>query len=373
MRKEEATVVIPKINDHGIRLAPEALAEFANQVEGDRAIRVIPEHDSHYLPLGKIARVSVEDRSQSVVFKTSIDDTHSIHHFQHPQTGARMIEMTFTNDVRPFVRQSFGDEPQTIGARVDRANFQDWEKYEEFRTEAQDPVSGADRTGLMVRRSLTPDPLIQFFIDYPELAIVFAWVLRRGEKFLRYTVDETLRRVGDDIADAVSERIRKAIYVFDRKRADDDRDATSHVVIRLNPEINLLTRSKDTEVDTDIGLASLCEQMETHKDILASAESATFARSTKEEDWRLRYIETSSGNVIATAECYEETSRVYNVLRGAIPIRLCLKHKTTGAERHYKTSAKFTRIGESGRFETSITPIPSDLGEWELVAVVLEK
>ena len=134
-----------------------------------------------------------------------------------------------------------------------------------------------------------------------------------------------------------------------------------------------MTRSKDTELNTDIGLDSLCEQMETHKDLLASADSVTFARSAREEDWRLRYIETSSGNVIATAECYEETSRVYNVLRGAIPICLSLKHKTTGAERHHKTSAKFTKLDESGRFEMSITPIPTDLGEWELVAVVLEK
>ena len=158
MGKEEATVVIPKIDDHGIRLAPEALADFENQVEGDRAIRIIPEHDSHDLPLGKLASVSVENSSQSVVFKTSIDDTHSINHFQHLQTGVRMIEMTFTNDVRPFVHHSFSDEPRTIEARVDRTNFKDWEKYEEFATEAQDPLSGADCTGLMVRRSLTRIP-----------------------------------------------------------------------------------------------------------------------------------------------------------------------------------------------------------------------
>ena len=104
-----------------------------------------------------------------------------------------MIEMTFANDTRPFVRHSFSDEPSTLHTKVDRANFEDWDKYEQFAKEAQDSISHADGSGLMIRRSLTPEPLIAFFIDYPELALVLAWVLRRGEKFLRYTVDKTLR------------------------------------------------------------------------------------------------------------------------------------------------------------------------------------
>ena len=138
-----------------------------------------------------------------------------------------MIEMTFANDTRPFVRHSFNDEPSTLEAKVDRANFQDWDKYEQFAMGAEDSTSLADRTGLLVRQSLTPEPLIQFFIHYPELAVVLAWVLRRGEKFLRYTVDKTLRKVGDDISDAVSERIRRVINLYDKRRAADDRDTTS--------------------------------------------------------------------------------------------------------------------------------------------------
>ena len=145
---------------------------------------------------------------------------------------------------------------------------------------------------------------------------------------------------------------------------------TSHVVIRSEPEINLLTRSKDTELNTDLGLASLCEQIETYKDVLGTADSVTFARSSKDEDWQLLYIETLSGNVIATTECYERTSIDYNMLGGAVPICLCLKHKTTGAERHYKASARFKKIDDSGHFETLIKPISEDFEEWDLVTEV---
>ena len=63
----------------------------------------------------------------------------------------------------------------------------------------------------------------------------------------------------------------------------------------------------------------------------------------------------------------------YNVLRGAIPICLCLKHKTTGTERHYKSSAMLKKIDDSGHFETVFKPIPGDLGEWDLVSVMFEQ
>ena len=52
---------------------------------------------------------------------------------------------------------------------------------------------------------------------------------------------------------------------------------------------------------------------------------------------------------------------------------LGLKHKTTGAERHYKASARFKKIDDSGHFETLIKPIPEDFEEWDLVSMVLEK
>ena len=39
----------------------------------------------------------------------------------------------------------------------------------------------------MGRRSLTPEPLIQFLISDPVLASVLIWALRRGERFLTYT------------------------------------------------------------------------------------------------------------------------------------------------------------------------------------------
>lgn len=377
MAKYEGSLVIPKLDQqNSIQYSDEAFADLPSQANGERALRSMLEHDAHYLPIGKIAEASVQDLGKEILLTTVIDETHSLHHFKHSATGEPMTEMTFTNDTRPFVLHSFGNETSSLQASVDRVNFEDWDKYEQFTAEAKDPALHADSISLMNRRSLTPEPVIQFLIENPALALLFGWVLKRGEKFLRYTIDETLRKTGDDISDVLSKRIRRVIKKFDNLRAPDDRCSTSHIVIRADPEINLLTRSNDTEDNTDIDLSSLCQRLETYKDVLETADSITFARSSKDDEWQLLYIETKSGHVIATTDCYEKTSKDLNILRGAVPICLCLKHRVTGAERHYKTSAKLKKIDEaedSEHYGMTIHPIPSDFEEWEVTSIVLEK
>ena len=377
MTKYESSLVIPKLDQQNrIRYSDEGFAELPSQANGERALKSMLEHDAHYLPIGKVVDAAVQDLGKEILLTTVIDETHSLHHFKHSATGEAMIEMTFTNDTRPFVLHPFSDETPGLQASVDRVNFENWDECAQFMTEAKDPALHADSIRLGVRRSLTPEPVIQFLLDYPELALLFGWVLKRGEKFLRYTIDKTLRKTGDDISDALSKRIRRVIKKYDNLRAPDDRCSTSHIVIRADPEINLLTKSENTKDNTDIGLSSLCQQLETYKDVLGTADSITFARSNKDDEWQLLYIETKSGHVIATTDCYEKTSKDLNILRGAAPICLCLKHRVTGAERHYKTSAKFKKIDEaedSEHYGMTIHPIPPDFEEWEVTSIVLEK
>ena len=373
MSKKKLSVAIPKIDrQHNIRYTTRAIMGLVNDLDNESAIRSMLEHDPHYVPIGKLAKASVEVRDEDFLLTTTIDDTHSTRNFNHQNTGSTMVEMTYTNDSRPFARHSFDEEPSTIDVRVDRANFQDWNMFKEFERKTQDPINYADQTGLMVRRSLIPEPAIQFFIDYPELALALYWVFRRGEKFLRYTIDKTARKVGDDLSEAISQRVRNVIGVYEKQRSSDDRNVTSHIVINAEPEINLLTKNTDVKGDTDISLSSLCNQMEAHKDILESAVSVTFARSSRSEQWQLRYIELSSGKVIATAECYDETMRDYNILQGALPVCLCLRHKSTRVERHFKTSARFTKGDEPNHYEMKIKPVPSDFNDWEMTAMALE-
>ena len=375
MPKSDISMVIPKIDELGggrLRISTEAITSLEEQANGDRAIRSILEHDPHYFPLGKITEVSVEEKEDHFVVRTIIDDTHEARHFHHQGTNAAMVEVTFTNDPRPFVQKESSGQDATIEVEADLANFQDPRSFNEFVTEVVGSSDLADHAGLMVRRSLIPEPLIQFMISYPELAAVLTWTLWRGEKFLRYTVDETLRKVGDQISDVASGRMRNVINRFNQRRADDDRVATSHVILDGELTVHLLTKADDIEGQTDLGLASLCRQLEEHKDLLDSAESVTLSRGNKDEDWKVNYIETASGTVIVASECYEKTLEDYDRHKRSVPICLCMRHKVTGEERHYKTSAVFTRLDDDGRFQMRFNDYPQDIDDWEVLNVAIE-
>ena len=373
MPLSKASLVIPKVDPrYNIGYAATAFDDFPLQAKGERALKSMLEHDPHYFPLGKVADVSIRDRPEDIVLTVSIDDTRSIRRFCHQATQRHMVEIEFVNDSRPFVHHAIDDQSPLIEVDVDIVNFDDISRHREFAARATDPIHHADKAGLLARRSATPEPLIQFLVANPELTAVLLGTLRRGERFLRYTLDETMRKLGDDISDAISRRIRRIVKVYNEERSTDDRDPTSHLVIGTNPEINLLTRTTRLEQDTDVGLGSLVSQMELHKDLLASAESVTFARSDGKTPWRLLYMETSSGNVITTADCYEETTRSLNLVRGAIPAVLCLRNKGTGLERRYETSVRLKKTDESGNFEAMINPIPEDWDEWDMVSMALD-
>ena len=373
MSKLERLAVIPK-NDtrRGIATGSEAAVSLLALANGDRALRSILEHDFHYMPIGKLADATVDETEHEFILRAVVDDTQQVRHFRHDGTDTQLVEVTFINDSRPFVHQPLSDRPETVEVLVEPANFQNPTGFSAFVDEAKHPPEFADNAGLMQLRSSDPTPIIQFLVDHPVLASALGWVLWRGQKFLAYTVDETLKKAGDRISADISRRIRNVIDKYNQHRADDDREPTSHLVLKGDVEINLLTRCTDIEQQTDLGLSSLCEQMERFKDLVELAESITLARNHQTEDWELLYIETSDGNVIATAECYESTVEAYQTLRWSLPVCLCLVHKMNGGERHYKTLARFDKLDEHGSYRMTITRYPEDIDDWQIVNVALE-
>ena len=111
MSKFESTMVVPKFDRYGgSQITSKAAHDMADHANGDRAVRSILEHDPHFLPVGKVAGVVVEELEDRFIFRSIVDDTHQVRRFYHQPTLQQMVEMTYTNDSRPFVRaclQSF--------------------------------------------------------------------------------------------------------------------------------------------------------------------------------------------------------------------------------------------------------------------------
>ncbi len=252
----EKVVIATTKRINGLKITREALLEAAETINGDKAVRQGLEHDHHYAPIGKVRAASVVDVDEESALTVLPDDTHVFTDRIHEPTGIRIVELTFPNDTRPFVIHEERTFESALTVNVDWANFDNEENFNAF-CETTDE-DGDSVVGLpMGRRSLVPDPLIQFAVDYPVIAAALTWVFLRGEKFLRYTVDQTLRKTGDAISEKISEKIKEWIGVYNKTRAPHEQPVTSHVIINSDPQIHLLTRSQDTEHNTEIGIESL--------------------------------------------------------------------------------------------------------------------
>ena len=156
------------------------------------------------------------------------------------------------------------------------------------------------------RHSLTPEPFIEFIVANPEIALILAWLLRRAEKFARYTVDETFKIVGDYISGALSTRIIKILRAYTSRRSEDDRANVIQIIIPGELELCLLVKIEADEEFPTLCLKEIADEMEKYRDVLEEATRIILAR-VGTNDWKFLYATTQSGKVIGTRECYENT------------------------------------------------------------------
>ena len=320
--------------------------------------------------LGKARAAEVVDIGKTAALLVIPDETHRVATSIHEPSGIPIVEITYPHDNRPFALHPAGKTDAAIAVEVDPANFDSFEDIKAFQDLAEQ--NGAnEKTSLMGRRSLTPEPLIQFLISDLVLASVLIWALRRGERFLTYTVDATARKAGDAISDTISARLRSWLENFNRHRSQDDRAVTSEIIVNVDPQIILITTGQHTEQQTDIGIQSLTKHLELWEPLLHKADSITFVRESKNEEWIFLHMTTSDGKVIAAEDSYLRTITRREEIARTKPVCVCLKHKVTGEERHHETTAVFTKVDEAGRFELKFNSFPQDLEHWEITGYSL--
>ena len=66
----------------------------------------------------------------------------------------------------------------------------------------------------------------------------------RAEKFARYTVDETFKKVGDYISGALSTKIIRILKAYTNHKSAEKRATVSQIIIPGKPELCLLVKTK---------------------------------------------------------------------------------------------------------------------------------
>ncbi len=295
------------------RITKEAIESIPEQIGGDWAIPVVPDHDPFCLPIGKIREAWVEPHGDeyAVIARMHIEDDPSIE--VHIRSGAELVHLNFEDCPKPFIQRRYGHtELPTVTLSVDLANFDDLEDYSEFANDVSLIDNRIICDSAIGRHSLVPEPLIKFVLSDPEMCAALAigvWALRRAEKFVRYTVDETLRKVADGISDSLSIKIRDILRAYRSHQSEQSSSSVTQIVIPGNTELILLVKTDLDEEFPTLDLKKLTAEMEMYGDLLQEASSATFAR-VGVNDWKLQYLTTRTGKVVATLNCHERTKKL---------------------------------------------------------------
>ena len=226
----------------------------------------------------------------------------------HVKSGAKLVYLSFTEAPKPFVKEVKQGEHDCVAIRVDRANFDSPKSRDAFMKAVTRIDDGIVREE-MGRRSLVPEPLIQFVVSNVNLGMALAvglWMFKRTEKFIRYAVDETLRKTADEISDTLSAKIKEVVRAYSSRQTTDDRAVVTEVVIPNNVTVMLITKTNRGEEFSKIDLKNVVAEMEQYGDLLRQAQEVTFFRAGT-NDWKLQHLKTRAGEVIGTLECYNRT------------------------------------------------------------------
>ena len=288
-----------------------------NHLNGKRALPFIVQHDPSCMPLGKVTDAWIEPFGQehALMARFYIESAQAA---SHVPSSTKLVYLSFQNAPKPFILECKPTEDNSITVvGVDRANFKDTSSRDAFLDAVADIDSHFAFTEVG-RHSLVPEPLIEFLLS-DELALAIGlWVLRRAELFLRHTIDETLKKVGNTISDDLSTKIKKTLQAYNHHRDADSRPITVKVLIRNDPNLVLLSRVSPAEDFPCINLENLATELKKYRDILLHAEEVTFLR-TGPDGWKFQYLKTRKGEILGTGECYSRTLERLREVNAEVP------------------------------------------------------
>ena len=187
-----ATTAVVERGGISIRIGKEAIESFANQLNGDRSLALTIDHDPLCMPIGKTRDAWVEPLGDeyAVMARIHVDDARRAIHMK---SKTELVYLDFVDEPRPFIHHFKNASQSRITVGVDLAHFDNPQSHATF-VEAVKHIDDEVAFKTIGRHSIEPEPLIQLVLSHPVISAALGiglWTLRRVEKFVRYTIDET--------------------------------------------------------------------------------------------------------------------------------------------------------------------------------------
>ena len=301
-----ATTAVVERGGISIRIGKEAIESFANQLNGDRSLALTIDHDPLCMPIGKTRAAWVEPLGDeyAVMARIHVADARRAIHMK---SQTELVYLDFVDEPRPFIHDFKNASQSRITVGVDLANFDNPQSHATF-VEAVKHIDDEVTCKTIGRYSIEPEPLIQLVLSHPVISAALGiglWTLRRVEKFVRYTIDETSRKLADELSGSLSCKIKSIVGAYKNRRSDDRR-VLAELVVPGELILVLLVEVAHKEEFPAISLEELTAEMEKYGDLLRQAEEATFAR-TEAGEWEFQYLTTRTGEVVGTVKCHKRT------------------------------------------------------------------
>ena len=226
-------------------------------INGDRAVKSNVDHDLFCMPFGKVVNAWVEAHEDRHLLLARIFYEDEVKSAVHLKTGTQLALFEFSEHPKPFVREFQNGPQEETRVNVDIANFDDWQQYSEFENDVGSIDQRIACSFGLGRKSAVPEPIIQFVLSNPVATVVLTmvarWILVRAGKFITHTTDETLRKIGDDLSDELSAKVRAVLKSYKRRQSKDDRPVVTQIIVQGDVELNLLTRTEHDSEYQNLG------------------------------------------------------------------------------------------------------------------------
>ena len=290
-----------KKNGQTIRFTKEALEGACDDLNRNAHIPIEVDHNPSMMPVGRTGNAYItKAEGEWSLFSELVLNTEAERLF-HPLSGTYIADLNVGGSSKKICAVSRSSNSERIEIGADRTDFEHRESWDEFVAEVE--KKSMDVTVKEYGRNAI-DPMIGYLCI--PLGI---WTIMRIEKFARHVIDETMRKVGDELSDKWSNLILDILSSFEK--SSSKKVSRYHVLVTISGEVDIvfiLEREKkkyDDNIDS-FKFSDIASVVSCYSDIIENASEITLIQSN-EGVWRFSHVKLKDGNIVGDWKNYERS------------------------------------------------------------------
>lgn len=292
-----------------IRFTKETLEESCADLNRNAHVPIGLDHDPSLMPVGRTGGAwIIETEEEWGLFAELIINTEAEKKF-HRSSGTYIADLNSGGSDKKICSASGSNDKEHIRIDADRSDFDDDKSWEKFSSEINNKNCelSVKEYGRNALESIAGYLLIYLGI----------WTLIRFEKFSRHTVDETMRKVGDELSNKWSKVILDIISSFEK--SSSKRINTYHALVNIGGEIDLVLvfdrRKHDFNLQLDsFNFSEIADIMSCYSDIIENAQEVTLIQSS-DGVWKFHHMKMKDGNIVGDWNNYEKSVKRWKEIR----------------------------------------------------------